>query len=121
MERTPLMHIPDWVREQLIAKGLVVADEPFPSGHVAFPDGVVVAKPASTRGNHIPGYAACWGLDGPQVDAPALYLHWSANAWHVTAGEWVPGPGPGDFVHTWPTVDAAVADILDFYFGAPER
>jgi len=39
----------------------------------------------------------------------------------VTSHDYVPGPGPGDFVNEWNTAEEAVADILDFYFGSSVR
>lgn len=30
-------------------------------------------------------------------------------------------PGPGDFLNEWNSPEEAVQDILDFYFGNPDR
>ena len=66
----------------------------------------------------LPGYLeATNGL----FDAPGLYLHSDGVKWFVTSQDYVPGPGPGDFVREWTTPEEAVADILDFYFGSPIR
>lgn len=106
--------------ERLRAAGLLVS-EPFVPGHVAFPDGVTVAKPASVEGHSLPGHEAWWGTGHVKLDAPPLWLHSDGDKWFVTCHEYVPGPGPGDFVNAWSTPEEAVADILDFYFGNPAR
>lgn len=112
--------IPEHHLDRLRAAGLLVS-EPFVPNHVAFPDGVIVGKPASVRGHSLPEYEAWWGLDGLMLDAPGLYLHSDRGRWLVTSHDYVPGPGPGDFVNEWATPDEAVADVLDFYFGSPAR
>ena len=114
------MNIPDAILEQLRTAGLLVSD-PCVSGHIAYPDGVIIAKPVDTPGHHVPGMLGGWGLDGPMVDAPPLYLHHEGKNWLVTLDQCVPSPGPGDFVNSWSTPEEAVADILDFYFGSPYR
>ena len=114
------MEITKAILEQLHGAGLLVSD-PFVSGHIAFPDGVIIAKPIETLGHHVPGMIGGWGLDGPMVDAPPLYLHHDGKNWLVTLDQCSPGPGPGDFVNSWSTPEEAVADILDFYFGSPDR
>jgi hypothetical protein len=111
----PVRHL-----DRLRAAGLLIS-EPFVPGHVAFPDGVVVAKPASLPGHSLPGYEAWWGMSGVRLDAPGLYFHSDGSKWFVTSHDYVPGPGPGDFVNVWNTPEQAVADILDFYFGSPNR
>jgi hypothetical protein len=112
--------IPESALDRLRAAGLLVS-EPFVSDHRAFPDGVTVCKPASVPGHSIAGYECYWGMDGPLIDAPGLRLHTDGVTWFVTSDDYIPGPGPGDFVNIWSTVDEAVSDILDFYFGSPAR
>jgi hypothetical protein len=90
----------------------------FVPGHVAFPDGVTVVKPAAVAGHSLPGLAEA---SGGFLDAPGLYLHGDGGRWFVTSHDYVPGPGPGDFVNEWATPEEAVADVLDFYFGSPAR
>jgi hypothetical protein len=106
--------------DRLRAAGLLVS-EPFVPDHIAFPDGVIVAKPASVAGHSLPGYEARWGPGGVLLDAPGLWLHSDDSKWFVTSHELIPGPGPGDFVNVWDTPEEAVADILDFYFGSSAR
>ena len=106
--------------ERLRAAGLLLS-EPFVPDHVAFAGGVTVAKPASVKGHSLPGYEASWGMSNVKLDAPTLYFHGDGGKWFVTCHEYIPGPGPGDFVNAWSTPEKAVADILDFYFGNPAR
>jgi hypothetical protein len=109
--------IPEQYLARLRAAGLIIS-EPFIHNHFAFPDGVLVSKPASVAGHSIPGFLEA---SGGQVDAPGLYLHREGGTWVVTSCDYVPGPGPGDFINQWDTPEVAVADILDFYFGNPAR
>lgn len=107
--------------DPLEAAGLLVSD-PFVPDHVAYPAGVVVGKPKGVGGNSLEDYGSSWGLNGPDLDAPALTLHAEAEGrWFVTLHACIPGPGPGDFVDEWATPQEAVADILDFFFGDPAR
>jgi hypothetical protein len=116
---SPVMVIPDQYLDQLRAVGLDVW-EPFVPDHVAFPDGVEVAKPATVAGHSLPGFEA-WDPAGVMYDAPGLWFHSDGRKWFVTSHDCIPGPGPGDFVNEWETPEEAVADILDFYFGSPAR
>lgn len=114
------MIIPSHYLDRLRAAGLLVS-EPFISTHLSFPDGHSVGKPQSVGGNSIPGFEAFWGDENILLDAPAVFFHATDDHWIVTAQEYMPGPGPGDFTHCFTTPDEAVADILDFYFGDPAR
>jgi hypothetical protein len=55
------------------------------------------------------------------LNAPQLWLHRDGIRWFVTSHDYVPGPGPGDFVNEWDTAEEAVADILDIYFDTSAR
>jgi len=112
--------IPEQYLNQLRGVGLLIS-EPFVHGHKAFPDGVIVAKPASVSGNAQADFECWWGDTNIVLDAPGLWLHSDGESWIVTKHEYVPGPGPGDFRNVWATAEEAVTDILDFYFGNPER
>jgi hypothetical protein len=112
--------IPEQHLDRLRVAGLLTSEQ-FPPKHVAFPDGVFVGKPALVLGHYLPGYKFWWGLDGPMLDAPGLWLHSDGGRWFVTSHDYVPGPGPGDFVNEWATPEEAVADVLDFYFGNSDR
>lgn len=93
----------------------------------AFRDGVWVGKPTSTNGNSIEGYKAGYVVIGndpapPKMDAPMLKFHKSgAETWIVRGDDYVGGQGPGDFKNEWETVEEAIEDILDFFFGEPSR
>jgi hypothetical protein len=112
--------IPEAYLDHLRAAGLLTS-EPFVPNHVAFPDGVIVAKPSTVPGHSIPSFKAGWGMTDIVVDAPWLCLHCDDGRWFVTSHDYVPGPGPGDFVDEWTSPEEAVSDILDFYFGNPAR
>ncbi len=112
--------LPEPHLERLRAAGLLVS-EPFVPDHVAFPGGVIVAKPASVAGNSLPDFEMGWGSSDVKLDAPGLHFHSDGIQWFVTSHDYVPGPGPGDFVNKWSTPEEAVAHILDFYFGNPAR
>jgi len=114
------MRIPDEVLVQLRARGLLVSEQPFVANHLAYPDGVTIGKPSSVPGNSS-GSESFWGAQGIPCDAASIVLHRKAERWVVSSEDWVPGPGPGDFVHHWDTADLAIADILGFYFGDPGR
>lgn len=116
------MLIPDLYLERLQDQGLLVS-EPFVANHRQFPEGVTIGKPEAVVGNFIPGLRTMWGWEDPvEVDAPLVYLHVSdAGKWVVTVHEYIPGPGPGDFVHEHSTPEEAIKDIFDFFFGDPAR
>ena len=115
------MRIPECHLTTLRAAGLLVS-EPFVAGHSAFPDGVVVAKPRDLAGNGMADYECIWGEDMVTVlDAPSLFFHFDGSDWVVTSHDFIPGPGPGDFVDTWGRPEDAVADIIDFFLGDPSR
>lgn len=112
--------IPEEFTQRLRSRGLFVAD-PMPSEHV-FPDGVLVGKPTTLVGNFIPGYKTGYGKDDAlEFDAPPVWLFCHGGVWVVLAEEYCPGPGPGDFLDEWHSPEEAVQDILDFYFGDPQR
>ena len=109
--------------DKLRAASLVVS-EPFLPDHSAFPEGVIVGKPATVQGHSLPDYETLWvDAEGRSVslDAPVVYLHGEGRCWYVTSHDSIPSPGVDDFVTTWGTPEEAVLDILDFFFGAPYR
>ncbi len=94
----------------------------------AFLDGVWVVKPASTAGNHIPGYSngGYVSLDEepicPASDAPMLkFICVNECRWQVDGQDCAGGMGPADFIDEWKTAEEAISDILDFYFGNSDR
>lgn len=106
--------------QRLVDKGLLVGPEhgfggPWPERSR------IVTKPREALGNCRPGDRTSWGLDGPICDAPHLILAPELRGWTVECNQYVPGPGPGDFLHYWAALDEALDDIEDFYFGKPSR
>ncbi|MBP7860296.1 hypothetical protein KA183_01330 [bacterium] len=103
--------------QKLQNAGLFVAP-PFPEGHV-MEHGIDIGKPVETIGNRVEGFQT--GYDDIKMDAPIMTFFSTGEKWVVFVQESIPGPGPGDFLNTWDTQDEAVADILDFFLGNPER
>jgi hypothetical protein len=102
------MNLPRDCLSQLQAAGLLVSEHVFPAHHVAYPDGHVICKPE--------------GIDAPSTfNAPRVIVHAERGKWVVTVREGIPLPGPGDFVDEWDTPEQAVEDVLDYYFGNPDR
>lgn len=114
--------IPEKYVQRLRSTGLFVS-EPWPITHV-FSDGVLVGKPVGVSGNSIPGYSSRYtnvGAGSVEFDASPVRLFSNGERWFVDAVDYAPGPGPGDFLDEWKSVDEAVNDILDFYFGDQRR
>lgn len=93
----------------------------------AFREGVLIGKPESTSGHSIEGLKPSYiELEAtslpPAMDAPMLkfYVDVEGN-WMVCGDDYAGKKGPGDFINIWKTADEAIDDILDFYFGNPER
>lgn len=106
--------------QRLVDKGLLVGPEhglrgPWPERSR------IVTKPREASGNCRPGDRTSWWPDGPICDAPHLVLAPVLMGWTVECNQYVPGPGPGDFLHYWATLDEALDDIEDFYFAKPSR
>jgi hypothetical protein len=115
------MRIPDVLMSRLAQSGLLIS-EPHESDRLGYPSGFVVAKPASVPGNSLPDYECLWGAEGIPLDAPCLRIEtFGENEWRVVSHDYVPGPGPGDFVLRFTTLDEAVSAALDFFFGDPRR
>ena len=93
------MRIPDNYLDRLRNAGLVISEEPFVPDHVAYPNGHIVGKPRETLGNSIPEMEGYWGYTGIVLNAPTMYFYRARGKWVVAVEDWVPGPGPGDFVH----------------------
>lgn len=116
-----MAQLPKHCLERLRSSGLFVS-EPWPSNHV-WPDNLLIGKPVEVAGNSIPGYVTGFESEDVDVtfDSPPVRLWFDGEVWLVVAQEYIPGPGPGDFFDEWITPEEAVEDILDFYFGNPER
>lgn len=109
--------------EKLRSHGLFVAEPRSPGS--CYPDGVLVGKPVNVPGNHIPDYSTSYANlatnEEIRFDAPAVWLYGHGGVWVVLAEDYCPGPGPGDFLDEWNTPEEATQDILEFYFGDPQR
>ncbi len=103
--------------QQLRDRNLFVS-LPFAKGRT-LEGSVWIAKPTSIQGNCVSGYTSAVGE--VQIDAPAVLLRPTIEGWIVQNQEHIPELGPGDFKNVWQTQQEAVDDILDFYFGNPER
>jgi hypothetical protein len=114
------MRIPGQCIDQLRSVGLLVSP-PYVPDHIAYPDGVCVGKPQRAGGHSLPDFVGYWADGDLRLDAPTLYLHTCGSRWFVTSHDYVPGPGPGDFIREFASPEEAVSDILDFYFGDPAR
>jgi hypothetical protein len=102
--------------QRLQQAGLLV--RPFgPIG--PFANGFKVGKPAGTLGNSRPGPNSFWGADKIPVNAPIAQIYPWEGQWIFQVSEYIPGPGPGDFVRFFDTLDEAVTAVLDYYFGDP--
>lgn len=112
-----MSYIDDKYLKQLRERHLHVS-QPFQKGRT-LEDAVRVAKPATVPGNFVLGFESECG-EIP-INAPALLLRSTNEGWVVLYQDHVPTPGPGDFENIWQTPQEAVDDILDFYFGNPER
>ena len=79
-----------------------------------------VGKPISVEGNVRVLSYAMWKDDTP-LDGPFVDIIIEDDTIAVQVRLTVPGPGPGDFRNIYTEVDAAVDDVIDFFFGDPER
>ncbi len=112
-----MLEIEEKYLQQLRDRNLYVS-MPFSKGRT-LEGSVWVAKPTSIQGNCISGYSSTVG-EIP-IDAPAVLLRPTSDGWTVLNQDHIPELGPGDFKNVWQTQQEAVDDILDFYFGSPER
>lgn len=112
-----MSRIEDYYLQQLRDRRLFVS-KPFGKGRVL--EGAVwVAKPTNVNGNCVSYYESKCG--GIPTDAPAVLFHPTAEGWVVLNQDHIPELGPGDFKNVWQTPQEAVDDIVDFFFGKPER
>lgn len=100
--------------------GLKLPDEPFFSpDHRAYPSGYLIMKPISVQGNSLVsirnGYEA--GHTRDDTNAPVPTIWHASDCWRVSVWDWVPGPGPGDFVKQFADEDAAIDFIVQYFFG----
>lgn len=106
-----------------------------------FRNGFYIWKPASIGGNFREGFEPCGFIrlldveleeppepfddvdgDDPESNAPAAWLFPTPEGkWHFILQVFCGARGPGDFENEHPTVESAVDDIIDYYFGDPVR
>ncbi len=89
-----------------------------------FRHGYIVCKPDTTKGNTRPGYKCGFGdiEDTTQTDAPVSWIYPDPDGtWNFQVSMYVPGPGPGDFLNNHPSLQEAITDLRDYYFGNPAR
>lgn len=103
---------------QILRDAGLCISKPFGESH-SLPSAVKVGKPISTVGNCIPNFEL--GFADTVVDAPLLYLFIEDDKWMVYLHDGVPTMVKGDFMNAWNSPEEAVQDILDYYFGNPER
>lgn len=116
MPRVPAEHI-----KQLEDSGIYVSS-PYSDNHAAFPAGhaIMPAEGVSQECSDFdenpnePSQLTVYG--GPHL----LWIFGSNDKWFILRHHTVPGPGPGDFMTEWDTIDEAIADALK-YFGKDER
>ena len=80
-----------------------------------------IIKPASAGGNSIPGLEIRFKRpDGTEdvTNAPVMGVRAHSSAsWELSVHWYIPWPGPGDFIEGFDDESAAIAAVLDYYFG----
>ena len=105
--------------EKLRSLGLLLPDEPFfPGNHCAYPRGYLVMKPIDVQGNSLPSLRKCYdaGYTFDDTDMPVPVVWYAPDGWRVSVWDWVPGPGPGDFVRAFANEAAAVQFVVEYFF-----
>lgn len=108
--------IPEKIINLLHHRGLYVG-KLFGKEHI-WSGGAWIAKPRNTPGNIIENYEGEFPIE---TDATPLVLYGRDEKWYVLAQEHAPVMYGGDFENCWDTVEEAINDIFDFYFGDPAR
>lgn len=114
------MEISEKLKEKLRESGLSISDEPdFPMGHVAYPSGYMVIKPASVGGNAVPEYEAWFDEEGQEKlsDAPAMNIYFDSNNYHAEVSEGLGGVAPGDFNRSFENENELCNFVINYYFG----
>jgi hypothetical protein len=101
-------------------KGLNISDTPdFPTGHVAYPNGYMVLKPASIGGNSIPGYESWFDNDAGEeelCDAPTVNIFFQNEKWYSEVSEGLGGIAPGDFKREFGSEKEMIEFIIKYFF-----
>lgn len=114
-----MTEIPDDVLNTLRGRGLTVVG-PFPAAHASYPDGWMVGKPGTVKGNRIHG-CKYYGERNVVYDIPGVTLHLKNQKWYVEQWLFAPGPGPTDFFREYETPAEAIDDILRYFVGEDPR
>ncbi|HEY9714683.1 MAG TPA: hypothetical protein V6C72_14545, partial [Chroococcales cyanobacterium] len=73
----------------------------------------------------VPGYSTGYADLVTQFeirfDAPMVWLFPHLGQWVFLSQDYTGAEAPGDFENRWDSVDDAVNDIIDLYFGDPQR
>ncbi len=89
----------------------------YPEGR-EWAGGVLVAKPSDIGGNCVRDYRfLCHSVE---TNAPVMALYPDENLWKVETMECCPR-GPEDICNSWSTLEDAVEDVYNFFFGDSER
>ncbi len=93
--------------KRLIDTGLVLTKRL--ASHVHYGGGYNIQKPDELCGNTREG------------SAPSSIICEKDGEWIFEVHCYTPGPGPGDFTLSFPSLDSAIDSVLDYYFGDPIR
>ena len=95
---------------------------------VRFMDGYRILKPNDVEGNYVEGYEKnIIGLvDGKLeittvLNSPLSHIFKENGKYCFYIWECSPGPCPGDFYNQFDNIEDCLADVIDYYFGNPER
>jgi len=85
-----------------------------------FSDGeLFISKPYGTKGNFLPNARKRVELNrhfGDKKDCPMMHLRFNNDIGQIEIWDYVPGPGPGDFVKEFSSSNEMTEFILNYYF-----
>ena len=106
-------------QQRLTDRGLLL--RPYSPEH-SMSNWIMVLKPVGLPGNYDPSECRM-NFGDYEIEAPEVYIYFAP-----AIGKWVSrmmhyggGSGSRDFEYEWKTDQEAVDDILDYFFGDPER
>lgn len=112
--------LPDDFIDRILQSGLLIDRFPFfVAAHVGAPSGYLVILPAESGGNCIGDWGGYY-TDPEGEEAltfmPSLVIWGDGSQWHTKVDQYAPGPGPGDFRHTFLSLDEAFSDVISYFF-----
>ncbi len=112
--------LPQEFLESVRENGLDIGDFPnFESAHAVYPSGYSINLPQCSGGNRISEFE-CYFIDyrgHEQVShMPSLTLWGEAGNWNAQVWNYVPRPGPGDFMKRFVSLDDVLKCILSYFF-----